>query len=129
TLNDALPAGAGGDLLWTIDPNTGNPGNFQVTGAQGSQVLMVTAAGSTLAPGASESVHITSPTTAADTGGPGSSTFVGVQAMLGGAVDYAVLYTGTGGHNFSITNVGIHGNVGVAGTGVVQFSGPGTITG
>jgi PEP-CTERM motif-containing protein len=48
---------------------------------------------------------------------------------LGDAANYAVLYTGTGGHNFSITNVTINGNVGVGGTGVVQFSGPGTING
>src|SRR5262249_42098563 len=45
------------------------------------------------------------------------------------AGDYGVLYTGTGGHNLSITNVTIGGNVGVGGTGHVQFSGPGTITG
>jgi hypothetical protein len=43
--------------------------------------------------------------------------------------NYAVLYEGTGGHNLSITNVTINGNVGVGGTGVVQFSGPGTIAG
>jgi hypothetical protein len=40
---------------------------------------------------------------------------------------YAVLYEGTGGHSLSISNVTINGNVGVRGTGVVQFSGPGTI--
>lgn len=45
------------------------------------------------------------------------------------ASQYAVLYEGTGGHNLSISNVTINGNVGVGGTGVVQFSGPGTITG
>lgn len=48
---------------------------------------------------------------------------------LGDAANYAVLYEGTGGHNLSITNVTINGNVGVGGTGVVQFSGPGTIAG
>lgn len=48
---------------------------------------------------------------------------------LGDAANYAVLYEGTGGHNLSITNVTIDGNIGVGGTGVVQFSGPGTITG
>jgi len=48
---------------------------------------------------------------------------------LGDAADYAVLYEGTGGHNLSITNVTINGNVGVGGTGVVQYSGPGTING
>lgn len=45
------------------------------------------------------------------------------------ASQYAVLYEGTGGHNLSITNVTINGNVGVGGTGVVQFNGPGTING
>jgi choice-of-anchor A domain-containing protein len=48
---------------------------------------------------------------------------------LGAALDYAILYSGTGGHNFQITNDIIRGNVGVGGTGHVQFSGPGTITG
>jgi choice-of-anchor A domain-containing protein len=48
---------------------------------------------------------------------------------LGEAANYAVLYEGTGGHNLSISNVTINGNVGVGGTGVVQFSGPGTIAG
>jgi len=48
---------------------------------------------------------------------------------LGSAGDYVVLYEGTGGHNLQITNVTINGNVGVGGTGVVHFSGPGTING
>ena len=48
---------------------------------------------------------------------------------IGAASNYAVLYEGTGGHNLSISNVTINGNVGVGGTGVVQFSGPGTIGG
>ncbi len=48
---------------------------------------------------------------------------------LGDAFNYAVLYEGTGGHNLSITNVTINGSVGVGGSGVVQFSGPGTING
>jgi len=48
---------------------------------------------------------------------------------LGGAANYAVLYEGTGGHNLSISNVTVNGNVGVGGSGVVQFSGPGTISG
>lgn len=43
--------------------------------------------------------------------------------------NYAVLYEGTGGHNLSISNVTVNGNVGVGGTGVVQFSGPGIING
>ena len=40
-----------------------------------------------------------------------------------------MLYEGTGGHNLQITNVTIYGNVGVGGTGHVQFNGPGTIGG
>jgi hypothetical protein len=48
---------------------------------------------------------------------------------IGDAANYGVLYTGTGGHNLSISNVTINGNVGVGGTGAVQFSGPGTING
>ena len=40
-----------------------------------------------------------------------------------------MLYEGTGGHNLSITNVTVNGNIGVGGTGAVQFSGPGTIAG
>jgi hypothetical protein len=42
---------------------------------------------------------------------------------------YAVLCERTGGHNLSITNVTVNGNVGVGGTGVVQLSGPWTTTG
>lgn len=48
---------------------------------------------------------------------------------LGDASDYAVLYEGNGGHNLSITNVTVNGNIGVGGTGAVQYSGPGTING
>lgn len=45
------------------------------------------------------------------------------------ASNFAILYEGTGGHNLSISNVIINGNVGVGGTGEVKFSGPGTISG
>ena len=48
---------------------------------------------------------------------------------LADASNFAVLYEGTGGHNLSITNVTINGNVGVGGTGAVQFNGPGTNNG
>lgn len=51
---------------------------------------------------------------------------------LGPAFDYGILYEGTGGHSLYITNVTIDGtgqNIGVGSTGVVQFSGPGTILG
>ena len=50
-------------------------------------------------------------------------------APLGTASNYVVLYEGTGGHNLQITNVNINGNIGVGGTGVVQFNGPATING
>jgi hypothetical protein len=45
------------------------------------------------------------------------------------AGNYAVLYSGLGGMNLSITNVTINGNVGVGNNGTVSFSGPGTIGG
>jgi hypothetical protein len=45
------------------------------------------------------------------------------------ASNYAVLYEGTGGKNLTITNVTITGNIGIGGTGVGQFNGPGTIIG
>jgi Putative Ice-binding-like adhesive domain len=48
---------------------------------------------------------------------------------LGAAANYSVLYEGTGGHNLSITNVTINGNIGVGGTGVVQDGGPSFIGG
>ncbi len=48
---------------------------------------------------------------------------------IGDAENYAVLYTGTGGHNLEINNVTIDGNVGVGGAGHVQYNGPATITG
>jgi hypothetical protein len=49
--------------------------------------------------------------------------------LVPAATPYTVLYEGTGGHNLQIANVTINGNIGVGGTGVVQFNGPGTITG
>jgi hypothetical protein len=48
---------------------------------------------------------------------------------LGSASNYVVLYQGTGGHNLQITNVTVGGNIGVGGTGKVQYNGPGTING
>lgn len=48
---------------------------------------------------------------------------------LGDSANYAVLYEGNGGHQLSITNVTVNGNIGVGGTGTVAFSGPGTING
>jgi len=51
------------------------------------------------------------------------------EVPIGAASQYAILYEGDGGHNLSITNVTINGNVGVGGSGKVQFNGPGTIKG
>ena len=78
--------------------------------------------GDSLAPGQTISVHITGVTTANDTG-------TSTNPALGLGGQYAVLYEGMGGHNLSISNVTVNGNVGVGGTGHVQFSGPGTIGG
>jgi uncharacterized repeat protein (TIGR01451 family) len=77
TLSDPLPAGAGGDINWTIDTTTGNPGDFLVTGAIGSQSLVLSpafiAAGDSLPAGQSIAVHITSPTNAGDGVGTGGA--------------------------------------------------------
>lgn len=48
---------------------------------------------------------------------------------LSDAANFAVLYTGGGGNQLSITNVTINGNVGVGGTGTVAYSGPGDVAG
>jgi uncharacterized repeat protein (TIGR01451 family) len=131
-LQDKLPPGSGGDIFWKIDAGTGNPGLFQIVGPKGSQVLESNPVGGfTLPAGQSVSVHITSPTNGGDISGGAVGVQSGVNpiAYLSGAGDYAVLYTGTGGHNLQITNVTIGGNVGVGGTGKVQFNGPGAITG
>src|SRR5262249_33953171 len=46
-LTAPLPAGLGNDIFWQIDPATGAAGSFRITGAAGSQVVM-------LAPGVTE---------------------------------------------------------------------------
>lgn len=124
TLSDPLPAGAGSDINWTIDTTTGNPSDFQITGATGSQVLTLVPSSFTLAAGASVTVHITGLTSVNDATTSGNTAL-----NVGGVNGYTVLYEGTGGHNLQITNVSIGGNVGVGGTGHVQFNGPGTIGG
>jgi hypothetical protein len=120
TLTDPLPAGA--DLDWSIASQSPAsppaPPTFQITGAVGTESLSLVGQPITIAAGVTLSVHITSPTTPADAGGGGG----------GGSSAYSVLYTGTGGKTLHITNVSI-GNVGVGGTGKVDFSGPGTIDG
>jgi uncharacterized repeat protein (TIGR01451 family) len=133
-LSDPLPPGAGNDINWMIDTTTGNPADFQITGAVGSQNLGLSPSfiggGDSLAPGQSISVHVTGLTHAADANpGGGSGGGGSALAALGPAGAYTVLYEGTGGHNLQITNVKINGNVGVGGTGHAQFNGPGTIGG
>ena len=56
-INDPLPGGPGID--WSISP-AGVPSNCSITGTAPTQTLVCTAV--TLEPGASESVHVTSPT-------------------------------------------------------------------
>jgi uncharacterized repeat protein (TIGR01451 family) len=124
TLSDPLPAGSGHDIDWMIDTTTGNPASFTITGSVGSQVLALNPSCITLGAGASLSVHITGMTYADDT-----TTSSSPALNIGGVSGYTVLYEGTGGHNLQITNVSIGGNVGVGGTGHVQFNGPGTIGG
>ncbi|HLZ73849.1 PEPxxWA-CTERM sorting domain-containing protein [Phenylobacterium sp.] len=62
-------------------------------------------------------------------GGLATSATAATELPLGAAANFTVLYTGTGGHNLSISNDIITGAIGVGGTGKVQFSGPGTIGG
>jgi uncharacterized repeat protein (TIGR01451 family) len=120
SLSDPLPGL--GDLNWSIasQSDSTNSGNtFLITGSPGSQSLSLTNNGSvTLQAGEVLTVHITSPTTTLDTTGTSIST---APNWLGAAGDYSILYTGTGGDNLNITNSTDHGNVGVGGTGVVQF--------
>ncbi len=133
TLSDPLPPGAGNDINWKIDAsdNTGNfvPGDFTITGTTPSQNLTLASTfNDTLAPGQSIAVHITGVTSTNDAGGNGT-TFPGASAILGAAVNYAVLYEGTGGHNFQVSNSSVYGNIGIGGTGHAQLSGPGTVAG
>jgi uncharacterized repeat protein (TIGR01451 family) len=64
TLSDPLPAGTGID--WSVSPAYSGPGTCSVTGAVGSQALGCTI--TTLAAGASASVHVSSATTSGSTG-------------------------------------------------------------
>ena len=64
TINDPLPAGPG--ISWSISPAYAGAGTCAISGAVGSQVLACTIG--TMAPGASDLVHITSATTSASAG-------------------------------------------------------------
>src|SRR5262249_14380150 len=114
-LQDNLPPGPGGDIFWTIDPNTGNPSFFNISGPKGSQVLTLKNQPITLAAGASLKVHITSPTNAGDVSGGavGVQSGVNPSVYLGAASDYGVLYmVASGTHTLQITNVTIGANIG-----------------
>ena len=64
TLSDALPGGnAGSPVHWTIDGSTGNPASFSITGADGSQHLVLAGQPITLNAGASLTVHVVAATT------------------------------------------------------------------
>jgi hypothetical protein len=132
SLSDPLPPGPASDINWMIDTSGmglgagTNPADFQISGSVGSQNLGLSSSfisgGDSLAPGQSISVHITGVTSTNDTT---SST----NPALGLAGNYAVLYTGTGGHNLGMNNITLTGNIGIAGTGQAQFSGPLTLNG
>ena len=123
TLNDPLPPGAYGDIKWTIDTSKGNPSDFAISGAVGSQTLTLASGFNTLAANTSIFVHYTGTATANDT-----NTSTNPALNVGGIASYDVLYEGTGNNQLSITNDTIDGNIGVGG-GQVQFTGPGTIGG
>jgi uncharacterized repeat protein (TIGR01451 family)/choice-of-anchor A domain-containing protein len=138
SLSDPLPAGGTGDISWTIDGGTGNPGDFTITGSKGSQNLtfssfFLTTQGDSLAPGASISVHITSPTSAADVTGGLSSLFnpAGTAAAgvisLGTAGSYSVL----GLKNTQLTNnqAAITGTEGVSQGGSLNNGASSSISG
>ncbi len=59
TLNDALPAGSGTGVTWSVDGSVGTPAAFTLAGAKGSQTLTLAGQPITLAAGASLTVHIT----------------------------------------------------------------------
>ena len=63
SLTDSLPGGnAATPVRWAIDPATGDPASFGLSGADGSQVLSLAGQPITLGPGASLSVHVTAAT-------------------------------------------------------------------
>ena len=128
-LTDLLPAGKGGDIFWTIVG--GDTSAFQITGPLGNQMLVLTS--NTLDPGVTETVHITSPTNAADATASTGNSFdtTGTAAAgiitLGSASNYAVL----GLTNAKIINslVTINGNEGVAQGGKISNNAPSKING
>src|ERR1035437_2266128 len=61
SLKDALPGGTG-PVTWSIDGTTGNPTSFELSGAAGSQKLLLKGQPVSLAAGAKLVVHVTAPT-------------------------------------------------------------------
>jgi uncharacterized repeat protein (TIGR01451 family) len=62
-LSDALPGGnASTPVSWSIDPSSTNAGSFEITGAAGSQELIIKAGSTSLAAGANLVVHVTAQT-------------------------------------------------------------------
>jgi uncharacterized repeat protein (TIGR01451 family) len=118
TLSDPLPGGAGSDINWSIDGSTGNPSAFTISGSTGSQTLSLKP-NTSIAAGASLTVHVTGTTTQFDLG-------TSTNASLGLAGQFAVLYFGDTGKDLHFTNVSVDGpdaNVGVGGTGTADGSG------
>jgi uncharacterized repeat protein (TIGR01451 family) len=66
TLSDPLPAGAGNDIDWQIDPSTGTPSDFVLSGPVGKQMLTLAPGLGPLTPFRTLSVHITGVTSLAD---------------------------------------------------------------
>ena len=118
TLSDPLPAGAGNDIDWTIDTTKGNPADFTITGAVGSQVLALNPSVNTLAAGASLMVHITGLTTVYDAQ-PGT----GGGPSLNLGTDNGYIFIDTGASHLSWNAYQLDGNV-LFGQGLtVQLSG------
>jgi uncharacterized repeat protein (TIGR01451 family) len=67
TLTDAMPGGnSGHPVHWAIDATTGNPSSFSITGADGSQSLVLVGQPISLGAGSSLSVHVIADTTPAN---------------------------------------------------------------
>ncbi len=113
TLSDPLPAGAGDDLNWHIDPTAGNPSAFTVSGAVGSQVLTLSGLLVSMANGQSLTVHITALTTAADVGRLSDTATTSPNPDNDGhpftatiAVDAAAVFTSVNSTTFSVGSAG-----------------------
>jgi uncharacterized repeat protein (TIGR01451 family) len=116
TLNDPLPfVAAGNDVLWSVDTTRPDYQDFAISGPKGSQVLtfsnaFLTTLGDKLAPGQSISVHITSPTNAADAGAQASvaSNFNGTAIQFGSAPGGSYVWYNS---HFAASNMPAHGTV------------------